>query len=596
MSAIDPDRRSDQEDDDDDFSDLYKEYTGPPVLNKSSQERPVMNKRSLSDSDAEEEDPDPNAVPTDFTSRDKKAWEAKAKATERNWKKRKEEEMICKLCGDSGHYTQGCPSTLGANGKEFFQRVAARDKHVRALFTEKLLADIEKEIGCKLRLDEKFLFVSSKDGLILAKGVDAVHKLINDDSSRNELSNFMSPRSKLPDTSATDSRIPQYESKKSFPSPRNASQSQPKYSGHEKAVKDRAREDPQKDICYPKTIRSKSSDRSSADVRLARTDSRKSNSSPRNFTQVQPRYNKDDKALEDSVRKDLHRMSKDSPQAYGSTGARGPSHSKSPPRHMQSGNSFNMHGSHNVDIAAFKTTDRDTGRLRSVITPPNKVEHLEFPRALEELELQFIKEATDLSDIRDKEEDEENHRHRESVWVVQNAILVTLPTASWNGNFIFVLASFLNGTIAVAMKIVFALFEMHLTIWLHGRKAIREIRESYFKKLSSLRSAHAKQWEEFLQLDAQRRKQQLDAQRQTERLDARPLTSGYDGGGSKQASFGKYGSGGANDHYTGSSYPIEANRRYTDPADNYVSSRVNHSFGEYQRWRRDDCGRNYNRY
>ncbi|CAM8924765.1 unnamed protein product [Rhodiola kirilowii] len=539
MSSIDPDHRSDQEDDDDDFSDLYKEYTGPPVLNKSSQERPVMNKRSLSDSDAEEEDPDPNAVPTDFTSRDKKAWEAKAKATERNWKKRKEEEMICKLCGDSGHYTQGCPSTLGANGKEFFQRVAARDKHVRALFTEKLLADIEKEIGCKLRLDEKFLFVSSKDGLILAKGVDAVHKLINDDSSRNEVSNFMSPRSKFPDTSATDSRIPQYESKKSFPSPRNASQSHPKYSGHEKAVKDRAREDPQKDICYPKTTRSKSSDRSSADVRLARTDSRKSNSSPRNFTQVQPRYNKDDKALEDSVRKDLHRMSKDSPQAYGSTGARGPSHSKSPPRHMQSGNSFNMHGSHNVDIAAFKTTDRDTGRLRSVITPPNKVEHLEFPRALEELELQFIKEATDLSDIRDKEEDEENHRHRE---------------------------------------------------------AIREIRESYFKKLSSLRSAHAKQWEEFLQLDAQRRKQQLDAQRKTERLDARPLTSGYDGGGSKQASFGKYGSGGANDHYTGSSYPIEANRRYTDPADNYVPSRVNHSFGEYQRWRRDDCGRNYNRY
>ncbi|KAL9684761.1 hypothetical protein QQ045_022202 [Rhodiola kirilowii] len=49
----------------------------------------------------------------------------------------------------------GCTSTLGANGKEFFQRVAARDKHVRALFTEKLLADIEKEI---IRLDEKFLF------------------------------------------------------------------------------------------------------------------------------------------------------------------------------------------------------------------------------------------------------------------------------------------------------------------------------------------------------------------------------------------------------------------------------------------------------
>jgi hypothetical protein len=58
------------------------------------------------DSDEEEETPDPNAVPTDFTSREAKFWEAKSKATERNWKKRKEEEMICKICGESGHFTQ----------------------------------------------------------------------------------------------------------------------------------------------------------------------------------------------------------------------------------------------------------------------------------------------------------------------------------------------------------------------------------------------------------------------------------------------------------------------------------------------------------
>nr|GMC64452.1 nucleic acid binding protein [Ipomoea batatas] len=43
---------------------------------------------------------------TDFTSREAKVWEAKSKATERNWKKRKEEELICKICGESGHFTQ----------------------------------------------------------------------------------------------------------------------------------------------------------------------------------------------------------------------------------------------------------------------------------------------------------------------------------------------------------------------------------------------------------------------------------------------------------------------------------------------------------
>lgn len=104
-------RMSSREDSDidDDFSELYKEYTGPPRSNTTSvPETTKTSKRSHADSDEEEEQEalDPNAIPTDFTSRDAKVWEAKSKATERNWKKRKEEEMICKLCGDSSHYTQ----------------------------------------------------------------------------------------------------------------------------------------------------------------------------------------------------------------------------------------------------------------------------------------------------------------------------------------------------------------------------------------------------------------------------------------------------------------------------------------------------------
>lgn len=99
--------RSDQ-DNDDDFSDLYKEYTGPlGSTATNAQDRGNTNKRSHGGSDEEEEPPrDPNAVPTDFTSREAKVWEAKSKATERIWKKRKEEEMICKICGESGHFTQ----------------------------------------------------------------------------------------------------------------------------------------------------------------------------------------------------------------------------------------------------------------------------------------------------------------------------------------------------------------------------------------------------------------------------------------------------------------------------------------------------------
>lgn len=98
--------------DDELFDEVYgKEYTGPPGLTANNErsnsiKRPNANANANADSDEEDEPHDPNAVPTDFTSREAKAWVARAKATERNWKKRKEEEMICKICGESGHFTQ----------------------------------------------------------------------------------------------------------------------------------------------------------------------------------------------------------------------------------------------------------------------------------------------------------------------------------------------------------------------------------------------------------------------------------------------------------------------------------------------------------
>lgn len=239
--------------DDELFNEVYgKEYTGPPKPTSSSAVVQSTNKRPLGDDHTAEEDepPDPNAVPTDFTSREARVWEAKAKATERNWKKRKEEEMICKICGEAGHFTQGCPSTLGTSRKsaDFFERVAARDKHVRDLFSERVISRIEKDVGCKIKMDEKFLIVSGKDRLILAKGVDAVHKVIQDDSKGKNKGSTSSQktRSKSPDRGSVGSHYRRSDSQRSHSSPRNMSRFQGRVSNQDRGFEDQVREDLQK--------------------------------------------------------------------------------------------------------------------------------------------------------------------------------------------------------------------------------------------------------------------------------------------------------------------------------------------------------------
>ncbi|XP_021904431.1 uncharacterized protein LOC110819510 isoform X4 [Carica papaya] len=233
---------------DDDFSEIYKEYTGPPrSIIGNAQERVKANKRSHAGSDEEEESRDPNAVPTDFTSREAKVWEAKSKATERNWKKRKEEEMICKICGESGHFTQGCPTTLGANRKsqDFFERVPAREKHIKALFPEKVIHRIEKDIGCRIKMEEKFIIVSGKDRLILAKGVDAVHKVIKEEGDRKGSFSSHRSRSRSPERSPAGSRFRRSESQRSYPGV-HASNFQQRFGRQDKVLEDRIHEDLQR--------------------------------------------------------------------------------------------------------------------------------------------------------------------------------------------------------------------------------------------------------------------------------------------------------------------------------------------------------------
>ncbi|XP_022770787.1 uncharacterized protein LOC111314053 isoform X2 [Durio zibethinus] len=453
---------------DDDFSEIYKEYTGPPGSTVSrAQDRVKENKRSHAGSDEEEEQRDPNAVPTDFTSREAKVWEAKSKATERNWKKRKEEEMICKICGESGHFTQGCPSTLGASLKsqDFFERVSAREPHVRALFTEKVIQRIEKDIGCKIKMDDKFIIVSGKDRLILKKGVDAVHRIKDEGDQRDSSSSHRS--------------------------------------------------------------RSRSPERSPVGARLRRPASQRAHSGPHNSSHFR-RFGRQDKAVEDRVREDLRKFSKCSPQAYGNDGARSrSSHFKSPGRLPYAGYTYNSYDGHNQNMGANRTDGWDTETQRSVLKSGNQFEYPGFPQPLDELELEYKSEAMELGRIRDKEEDEENFKHRET---------------------------------------------------------IKEMRDNYIKKLAILRGAHTKQWEEFLQLDAQRH-QQLAQQQMS--------VSGF--GAYKQQAFSEYDGSSFNAHYAGANLPMDSRGRYSNPMENYPS-RSRDSYGEFQRQRREDFGKASNRY
>ncbi|KAL9275798.1 hypothetical protein AKJ16_DCAP15287 [Drosera capensis] len=497
-------KRPDLDDDDDDFSDLYKEYTGPPGSSaRNQQESAKQSKRSHVSSD-EEEERDPNAVPTDFTSREARVWEAKSKATEKNWKKRKEEEMICKICGESGHFTQGCPSTLGANRKsqDFFERVAAREKHVKALFTDKMIMRIETDIGCKIKMDEKFIIVSGKDRLILSKGVDAVHKVINEGKNKNSSGSH---------THVSRSRSPEQ-------SPR-----------------------------------------------FGRSDSQRSYSSPKKPPQLQQRLGGPDRNLEERVREDLLKISRNSPQARGKLlyssvcvdsevtsvdgselirlspkniyscirchgGRSRSSQSISPARPPHNANSYSSYDGRRPSLGPYSSDGWNMERKGTELPPDRSLEHSSFSRRLEELELEYQREAMNLAAILDQQLDEENYKHKE---------------------------------------------------------AIRELREDHMKKLTALRASHAKQWDEFLLMDARRREQKA-AQQQ-------PPSSGF--GAYMQTSYSDYDSSSVNHHFPGGTFPMDPWGRYPDPMENYPQARPHEAYNDFQGQRpRDDYGRAHDRY
>lgn len=64
-------------------------------------------------------------------------------------------------------------------------------------------------------------------------------------------------------------------------------------------------------------------------------------------------------------------------------------------------------------MGAYRTDGWDNEKRGSDIQSGRQFDYPAFPQTLEDLELEFKKEAMDLGRIRDKEEDEENYTHRE---------------------------------------------------------------------------------------------------------------------------------------------------------------------------------------
>lgn len=130
---------------------------------------------------------------------------------------------------------------------------------MKALFTEDVVNKIEKDIGCKIKIEEKFIIVSGKDRLVLRKGVDAVHnikeegenkggrKFLEENDHKGSSSSPISQSRSFERRSPVTSRLGRSGSQKSYPSPHNAAHIPPhRYGRQEKVVEDRVREDLQK--------------------------------------------------------------------------------------------------------------------------------------------------------------------------------------------------------------------------------------------------------------------------------------------------------------------------------------------------------------
>lgn len=105
--------RSDEEDPDDEFfKRVYGEgYKPQSKEEKEEEERERERERELRKRGRERErdrvgDETDGAMPRDFRSKYSRAWDARARAVERHYSRRREEDLTCRNCGEKGHPTQ----------------------------------------------------------------------------------------------------------------------------------------------------------------------------------------------------------------------------------------------------------------------------------------------------------------------------------------------------------------------------------------------------------------------------------------------------------------------------------------------------------
>ena len=86
-------------------------------------------------------------------------------------------------------------------------------------------------------MDEKFIIVSGKDRLVLKKGMDAVHR-VKDENQRGSSSSQRS-RSRSPERIPVCARLLRPESQRAQSGPHNSSHFQQRFGRQDKAVEDR---------------------------------------------------------------------------------------------------------------------------------------------------------------------------------------------------------------------------------------------------------------------------------------------------------------------------------------------------------------------
>lgn len=81
------------------------------------------------------------------------------------------------------------------------------------------------------------------------------------------------------------------------------------------------------------------------------------------------------------------------------------------------GNSYNSYDghNHNQSMATYRNDGWESDKKGSDVQSARQFDYPAVPQTLEELELEYKREAMEFGRIRDKEEDEENYKHRE-VW------------------------------------------------------------------------------------------------------------------------------------------------------------------------------------